>query len=409
MKFSNNFQALGLLSLLALSAINAEVNAATREQVDVDAVYSLGKHQSWETTCVREKTDRDDCFVGSSIAKPNAIRFDVFSLPVQKRGTNADVDVVDVGNLVIASASDEKIDKALYVSVDALDGMPFDGFMCSLADPSKCLRGPGFDKEDWQHFLEARSATIGFYTKTVPPKKNRKDPAQEDFVLEKVDSVELSLLGLSSAINAGEAHMAKLQHLPEYAQPLAVASCVINNQGSEKRISHTNDVHTVDNRTSLRETLLGPKGSGDCPSYVALAYLTPGMTNSQRGMFCLNYDKKTKSYLGVSRGERNAYGLCKATSKTFCERVKTGKDKAVAVASLASGLVGGASVGAAATGTSVVMHSSGAAILTGSAGYLAGTLGAISTVVLGVLTAPATVAAATVSVIAVGSSVYICK
>ncbi|WP_018000112.1 hypothetical protein [Paracoccus sp. N5] len=46
--------------------------------------------------------------------------------------------------------------------------------------------------------------------------------------------------------------------------------------------------------------------------------------------------------------------------------------------------------------------------MTGSSGYFAGTLGTISTSVLAGLTAPATVTAAAVSVVAVGGAVYVC-
>ena len=92
-----------------------------------------------------------------------------------------------------------------------------------------------------------------------------------------------------------------------------------------------------------------------------------------------------------------------------CEGVSDVKEEAVAVASLAVGLTGGAATVTTATGVTVVAHSSGAAILTGVGGYIAGTLGTVATSTVAVLTAPATVAAAGVSLVVVGGAVYICQ
>ena len=140
-----------------------------------------------------------------------------------------------------------------------------------------------------------------------------------------------------------------------------------------------------------------------------LAYLTPDMTAAQRAMFCLLADDADGSIAGFEQGPRDAYGLCEAPTAKVCEMVNASKEAALAIAGFSSGAVGGAIGTTTVTGTTVVMHSSGAAILTGSSGYVAGTLGTLGTTVLGVLTAPLFVTAAAVSVVAVGGAVYVCR
>ena len=63
--------------------------------------------------------------------------------------------------------------------------------------------------------------------------------------------------------------------------------------------------------------------------------------------------------------------------------------------------------GLAAGGVTVVEHSSGALIATGSGGYIAGTIGTAATSIAGALTATAFVATAVVSVVAVGGAVFV--
>ena len=96
-------------------------------------------------------------------------------------------------------------------------------------------------------------------------------------------------------------------------------------------------------------------------------------------------------------------------SKSFCERVNSAKDAAIAITGVGAGVVGGASATASAAGVTAVTHSSGAVILTGSGGYIAGTLASIGATSLAVLTAPVTMTAAAVSVATVGGAVYYCK
>lgn len=188
-----------------------------------------------------------------------------------------------------------------------------------------------------------------------------------------------------------------------------VVTCKTSINGTSWRLSYDDeDMMTLDNST-FREIFFGGWGEITCPSYITLKHLTPDLTHKERSVFCLKFDEELKTYTGFENGDRDAYSICKEPSKSFCERVNESKDEALAIAGLGAGATGGASVAAGAAGVTAVAHSSGAVILTGTGGYIAGTLGSIGAGSLALLTAPATVAAATVSLVAVGSSVYFCK
>jgi len=158
-----------------------------------------------------------------------------------------------------------------------------------------------------------------------------------------------------------------------------------------------------------REIFLRGWGEITCPAFVTLRHLTPGITDAERSIFCLNYEKDSKIFTGYSVGQRDAYLVCVKPSKKFCERVNESKDTAIAITGAAFGATGSAALATAGTGITAVAHSSGAVILTGAGGYIAGTLASIGAGALAILTAPAAIAATTISVVAVGGSVYLCK
>ncbi|WP_153145326.1 hypothetical protein [Dechloromonas sp. H13] len=168
----------------------------------------------------------------------------------------------------------------------------------------------------------------------------------------------------------------------------------------------SNDDLYIEN-TTFREIFFSG-WDGSCPGYIVLRHMTPKLSAKERETFCAEYDKKSKSYSGFSLGRRDAYGQCKKPGK-ICETVNATKDEALAIVGLGAGAAGGATLATSAAGITAVTHSSGAVILTGSAGYIAGTLGTVAASVVSVLTAPATLVGATVSVVAVGGAVYLCK
>ncbi|TAH12910.1 MAG: hypothetical protein EAZ11_04020 [Curvibacter sp.] len=194
--------------------------------------------------------------------------------------------------------------------------------------------------------------------------------------------------------------------LPSIAAP-QVESCTakINNKNIKLKFNPFSDEYLEN--TTFREILFSGH-DGSCPGFIALRHMTPKLSVAERETFCAVYDKQTKNYLGFATGARDAYAKCKKPGK-LCTAVNASKEEALALVGLGAGATAGVSTAAAAAGVTAVTHSSGAVILTGSAGYLAGTLGTASASVVAALTAPAAIIGATVSVVAVGSAVYLCK
>lgn len=97
---------------------------------------------------------------------------------------------------------------------------------------------------------------------------------------------------------------------------------------------------------------------------------------------------------------------------SFCEKVDEYQGAAQTALGLGAGVAtasGSATIASTAAGVSAVAHSSGAIILTGSSGYIAGTLGTFATGAFAFLTAPATLTAAGAVVVLTGGSVFYCS
>lgn len=194
--------------------------------------------------------------------------------------------------------------------------------------------------------------------------------------------------------------------LPAAAETTTCSSSI---NGQSISLSYDLDDMSIYDNYTFREIFFAGWGEFDCPSFITLRHLTPELNDKQREPFCLSYDKEEKTYLGFEQGNRDAYGVCKAPSKSVCQRVNASKDTLIAVSGLAAGASAGAATATTAAGITAVTHSSGAIILTGSAGYMAGTLGTAAATALGILTAPATLTAAAIGVVTVGGAVFICK
>ena len=141
-----------------------------------------------------------------------------------------------------------------------------------------------------------------------------------------------------------------------------------------------------------------------CSSQVLIAYLGTTIPPDEIDGYCLSTDEND-DWLLVP-GERGALGGC---ARTTCEWVNATKDEVTAIGGTISGVILGTNAAATTAGITVVTHSSGAVILTGNAGYIAGTLGTVGSGALAILTAPATITTAAVSVVAVGGAVYVCS
>jgi hypothetical protein len=190
---------------------------------------------------------------------------------------------------------------------------------------------------------------------------------------------------------------------------IPLQTCFTSIDGQLTRLNY--DFNENPDEETIRDILFGGKGEIDCPAHVTLRHLTHELSDTERGVFCLNYDKDHVTYTGISHGERNAYLVCK-NPKTFCERVNIAKNEALAFATLGGTLAtasASATAVAGAAGVTAVTHSSGAVILTGTGGYIAGTLGTVGASTLAVLTSPVVISAGVITVVGVGSSVYLCK
>ncbi len=49
----------------------------------------------------------------------------------------------------------------------------------------------------------------------------------------------------------------------------------------------------------------------NCLGFVALKHLTPDLTDTEKSVFCLNYDSEQRSFTDYSVGVRNAYLECR--------------------------------------------------------------------------------------------------
>ena len=141
-----------------------------------------------------------------------------------------------------------------------------------------------------------------------------------------------------------------------------------------------------------------------CDSGVLIAYLGQTLAADEIEGYCLAEDPDAATFLLVP-GERNYRGRCR---RTACERVNAAAGDAVAASGTVARTVADIATGRSDSRLSAVAHSSGAAILSGNAGPISTALSGIGPGVLAVLTAPATLAAAAVSVVTVGGVVYVC-
>lgn len=185
--------------------------------------------------------------------------------------------------------------------------------------------------------------------------------------------------------------------------------CTTKVNGVVESLSYDLDEDELYLNYSFREIFFGGSADNTCPAFITLRHLTPELTDQERSAFCLQFDDETDSYTGMSQGERDAYLNCRTPSRSFCERVNASKDAAITIAGFGAGATTGVSVATGAAGVTAVAHSSGAIILTGSSGYIAGTLGSIGAGAVAVLTSPVTLTGALVSVVAIGGAVYVCQ
>lgn len=188
-----------------------------------------------------------------------------------------------------------------------------------------------------------------------------------------------------------------------------LSPCTTSVNGGEVPLFFDPEDPRVSENTTFKENWFGDWGKITCPGYVTLRYLTPDLTDDQRGTFCLQYDRKTKTYTGYSEGERDPYAICRKPSKSFCQRVNASKDTVLALTGLAASATGAAEVAQTTQDVQLLTQDNGAVSLTGKAVAVAGALTRLGSTALAAAAAPAEVGAAAVTVVTVGGLVYLCK
>lgn len=124
----------------------------------------------------------------------------------------------------------------------------------------------------------------------------------------------------------------------------------------------------------------------------------------------INVGQLPLDYLNKQAGPNISFGTSFIKPRlSTCEIVNDTKEEAALLVGLGGGAAAGTTIVTTTAGITAVAHSSGAVILTGSAGYIGGTLGTIGASTIAALTAPATLVAASTSVIALGGAVYYCS
>lgn len=389
------------LALLGPTELRAEVNfPQTRNAVGIGEPYLLESFESWNVWCVRGENGEDYCHVSTPVPAIEygfELKLDVTPYGFRKDGSNLDVDVVPEAIIKIYTVSRAEHYERFSTAIFEVGSDDFDAYWCPMTNTDDCFRGPFIQRGYLDRLLNSDRLEV-----TIVDSQDTPDSFKPKA------TIEVDLSGFSAAYARASDFNAEIWGVPLPFEP-EIAMCGVSIGGIERRVSYEyNEEYDAEN-TTLREAALGPKGEGDCPSYVTLALLTPDMTPNQRNMFCLVLDEDLDTITGIQLGEQDAYRVCKAPSKSFCKHVNDSKEAALSIAGFVSASVGAAIGKTAITGTTVVAHSSGAAILTGTGGYVAGTLGTIGTTALGILTAPATLTAAAVSVVAVGGAVYVCS
>lgn len=157
---------------------------------------------------------------------------------------------------------------------------------------------------------------------------------------------------------------------------------------------------------SYREALMGRFGDVDCPGYVTLRHLTPDLTDAQRTPFCLQWDREARTYAGYAEGPRDAYLSCRRPSRSFCERVNASVNASAQVAGMVRRT---ADTAGAINGATAVIQPGGAAVISGATSAVSGAISASGGAASAALTTPVGLAAAAVSVVAVGGALYVCS
>jgi len=393
------FSTASFVVALSVTTVGAQAEVSfpeTRNSVGVGEFYALGKFDGWEVFCRRDANSEDYCEATAFIADHAAgVRLDFSVTPVFDftAPIPVTVDVATRALVSIKTTSASEKNKDFTAAISAVDGVLFDGYSCPITDLNACDRGPELVLQDARRLISAEMAQL-----EITRLSNG----------ETVTTIEVSLAGLQEAYHRANAFNAEIRGVDLTDTRSLGEMCNFVNDRVERRISYLLDADSDFSQPSMLETLRGARGSATCPSYIILSYFTPNMTPAQREMFCLAFNAEGREYMGAQLGEADTYRVCREPSKSICENVNDSRDVALATVRAARAITGGAATATAATGVTVVTHSSGAAILTGGAGYIANTIGPLAATV-GILTSPVSLGITAISVVGVHGALFVCR
>ena len=142
----------------------------------------------------------------------------------------------------------------------------------------------------------------------------------------------------------------------------------------------------------------------ECDSATITHFLASTMQLDQTEGYCLAADD-AQGWLLVP-GEANYRGRC---VRTVCDRVNVVAGGMGALGKAMVGLATGREVETGADAVTAVAHGTGAVLVTGQATAVSASLGQAATTLGTALSAPAAAGAAAVTLIGVGSAVYLCS
>lgn len=165
------------------------------------------------------------------------------------------------------------------------------------------------------------------------------------------------------------------------------------------------DTESVEYR-SLRENWspFAPK----CPSEAVIARLLPDTKPEDRRAYCLLSNKKTGAYLAAVVGRGDRFGRCKEEG-LVCRAVNGAKDYTKGKAVDAKETILGSRASLTATGVDLVTRGSGAMVLSGTSGNIAGILNAGATSAVEIASAPAVLGGVAAGAVVIGGALLICR
>lgn len=170
-------------------------------------------------------------------------------------------------------------------------------------------------------------------------------------------------------------------------------TCETSISGEGTEVNYVRDAEFRQNVGKLEKSFSG-WGRISCPGYVTLREILRRNDMPDDGSYCLLWDQKGDTYIGVQKGPRKGNALC---LKTFCERVNATRQATFRNANAM-----------AVAGYDAVTQRPGAAILAATSGSMVGTLEAAGAAAMGMAASPVAVGSMVIGSAAVGGTMWYC-